>query len=112
MKVFGAAFLYLEFVFVNFWCKEIGKKAARKMLVKLTLVNIKNTQWQVLCFKPLMFQLLRQTSNQFDQVAKLSKAKMESLRLIRRIPSFSIYLGSKRTTGLNVAERRRRENGT
>ena len=35
-KVFWAAFLYLHCRFVIFWCKEIGAKAARKMLVKLT----------------------------------------------------------------------------
>jgi len=35
-KVFGTAFLYLLFGFVDFWHKNIGAKAARKMLVKLT----------------------------------------------------------------------------
>jgi len=36
MKVFFAAFLYLQFGFVIFWQKNIGSKAARKMLMKLT----------------------------------------------------------------------------
>jgi hypothetical protein len=35
-KVFCTTFLYLHFVFVTFGGKEIGAKAARKMLVKLT----------------------------------------------------------------------------
>ena len=35
-KVFSAAFLYLQFGFVFVWRKNIGAKAARKMLVKLT----------------------------------------------------------------------------
>ena len=35
-KVFRAAFLYLHCRFKLFRCKEIGAKAARKMLVKLT----------------------------------------------------------------------------
>jgi len=35
-KVFRAAFLYLWLRFVLFWRKEIGTKAACKMLVKLT----------------------------------------------------------------------------
>ena len=33
--MFNAAFLYLQFVFVIFLQKKIGKKATRKMLVKL-----------------------------------------------------------------------------
>ena len=36
MKVFCKAFLYLQFVFVFFWHKEIGEKAGREMLVKVT----------------------------------------------------------------------------
>jgi len=36
MKDFCAAFLYLQFGFVHFWQKNIGAKAACKMLVKLT----------------------------------------------------------------------------
>ena len=36
-KVFRAAFMYLYCRFVLFWRKEIGAKAACKMLVKLTL---------------------------------------------------------------------------
>ena len=36
-KMFCAAILYLTFWFVIFWQKEIGKKAAHKMLVKLTI---------------------------------------------------------------------------
>ncbi len=35
-KVFCAAFLKLEFSFVTFWQKNIGAKAAPKMLMKLT----------------------------------------------------------------------------
>ena len=35
MKVFRKAFLYLQFMFVIFWYRKIGKKAARNMLVKL-----------------------------------------------------------------------------
>ena len=35
-KVFCVAFLYLHVMFVIFWQKEMGKKAACKMLVKLT----------------------------------------------------------------------------
>jgi len=34
--VFYAAFLQLQFDFVNFWKKNIGTKAAGKMLLKLT----------------------------------------------------------------------------
>ena len=38
LKVFiSAAFLYLQFVFVIFWQKDIGKRAARKILLKLTI---------------------------------------------------------------------------
>jgi len=37
MKVFFAAFLYLQFDFVIFCWKNMGTKAARKMLAKLTL---------------------------------------------------------------------------
>ena len=36
MKVFCAAFLYLQLVFVIFRQKVIGKQAACKMLLKLT----------------------------------------------------------------------------
>jgi hypothetical protein len=35
-NVFFKAFLYLQFGFVIFWQKNIGAKAARKTLVKLT----------------------------------------------------------------------------
>ena len=35
-KVFCAAFLYLQFVFVIFWPKENSKKAVCKMLMKLS----------------------------------------------------------------------------
>jgi len=35
-KVICKAFMYLQFGFVICWQKEIGAKAARKMLVKLT----------------------------------------------------------------------------
>ncbi len=34
-KVFCAAFMCLQFGFVNFWQKDFGAKAAHKMLVKL-----------------------------------------------------------------------------
>jgi len=47
-KVFCAAFLYLQFGFVIFWHKNIGAKAARKMLVKLTtghLVSSTFSHW-------------------------------------------------------------------
>jgi len=40
MKFFCVAFMSLQFEFIIFWCKEIGTKAARKMLVKLTTVEI------------------------------------------------------------------------
>ncbi len=36
-KFFCAAFMCLKFVFVIFWQKDFGAKAALKMLVKLTL---------------------------------------------------------------------------
>ncbi len=36
LNCFFAAFLYLQFGFVIFWCKNIGAKGARKMLIKLT----------------------------------------------------------------------------
>ncbi len=36
VKVFCEAFFYLKFGFVNFWQKNIGAKAACKMLVQLT----------------------------------------------------------------------------
>ena len=36
LKVFNAAFMCLQFGFVILWQKEIGAKAARKMLAKLT----------------------------------------------------------------------------
>ena len=41
MKVFCEDFLYLQLVFVIFWQKKIGEKAAPKMLVKLTAVSAK-----------------------------------------------------------------------
>jgi hypothetical protein len=45
-KVFCAAFLYLHFRFVLFGAKiYIGTKAALKMLVKLTLIQLLATQW-------------------------------------------------------------------
>jgi hypothetical protein len=34
-KVFCAAFMCLQFGFVNFWQKDFSTKAAHKMLVKL-----------------------------------------------------------------------------
>jgi len=37
-KVFCAAFLYLQLGFVIFWQKNVGTKAAHKMLVILTTV--------------------------------------------------------------------------
>ena len=40
-KVFQAAFLYLQLRYVFFWRKEIGTKAGRKMLVKLTAGRLK-----------------------------------------------------------------------
>jgi len=36
-KVLCTAFLYLQFGFVIFWCKNIGAKAARKTLLKLII---------------------------------------------------------------------------
>jgi hypothetical protein len=42
MKVFGAAFMCLQYGFVIFWQKDFGMKAVHKMLVKLTPgVNVK-----------------------------------------------------------------------
>jgi hypothetical protein len=35
-NVFGAAFMCLQFGFLIFWRKDLGAKAAHKMLVKLT----------------------------------------------------------------------------
>jgi len=35
MKVFWAAFVCLQFGFLNFWQKDFSAKAAHKMLVKL-----------------------------------------------------------------------------
>ena len=39
-KCFFESFLYLQFMFVTFWWKEISKKAARKMMVKWTTALI------------------------------------------------------------------------
>jgi len=36
MKIFCAAFFYFQFSFVIFWQKNMGAKAARNMLVKLS----------------------------------------------------------------------------
>jgi len=36
MKMFFATFLFIQFGFVVFWQKNIGAKAAHKMLMKLT----------------------------------------------------------------------------
>jgi len=48
IKMLCGSYLYLQFVFVKFLCrKEIGKKAERKMLVKLTtnsFVDLTRTQ--------------------------------------------------------------------
>ena len=38
-KVFCAAFLYLQFVFIIIWQKEIFEQAAHTMMVKLTRVS-------------------------------------------------------------------------
>ncbi len=43
MKVFCAAFLYLQFVLAIFWRKEISPKATPKMLVKLITGGVKFT---------------------------------------------------------------------
>jgi len=45
MKVLCTAFLYLQFGFVTFWQKYIGRKSACKMLMKLTpsLTKCKST---------------------------------------------------------------------
>ena len=43
MKLFFAALLSLQFLVEFFWQKEIGKKAAHKMLVKLTTVKCGKT---------------------------------------------------------------------
>jgi len=45
MKVLCTAFPYLQFGFVTFWQKYIGRKSARKMLMKLTptLTKCKST---------------------------------------------------------------------
>ena len=48
-KVFWAAFLYLRLRFVFFWQKEIGKKAACKMLVKLTAARPSPEQPRLVC---------------------------------------------------------------
>jgi nucleoside recognition membrane protein YjiH len=39
VKAFCAAFMCLQFGFVMFWQKDLGTKAAHKMLVKLTPGN-------------------------------------------------------------------------
>ena len=44
-KVFCAALMRLQFGFVTFWRKEIGAKAARKMLVKLAIGLFKFCRW-------------------------------------------------------------------
>ncbi len=38
MKFKRADFMYLQFKLICFWCEEIGRKAVRKMLVKLATV--------------------------------------------------------------------------
>ena len=45
MKVFGAAFMCLQFGFVIFWQKEIGAKVAHTIIVKLTtgVISWENT---------------------------------------------------------------------
>ena len=39
-KMFCSVFMYVQFVFVIFWQKKIGEKAAQKLLVKLTNLPI------------------------------------------------------------------------
>jgi hypothetical protein len=43
IKVFCTAFMCIQFGFVIFRQKDIGAKAAHKMLVKLTLLEVNNT---------------------------------------------------------------------
>ena len=45
MKVFWTAYMCFQFQFAFFWQKEIGKKAAHKMLVKLTTGQWKMQKW-------------------------------------------------------------------
>ena len=65
-QVFCADFLYLQFVFVIFWQKKIGKKASHKMLVKLTTG---------VCSTKLLFTRPRQTKDQ--SCLKLDSCKYE-----------------------------------
>ena len=46
-KVFCADSLYLQFVFVSFWQKHTGEKAACRTLVKLTTPGVKNSSLTV-----------------------------------------------------------------
>ena len=49
--MFYIAFLYLQFVSVIFWQKEIGKKADYKMLVKLTSLGDQQFHKSLICHK-------------------------------------------------------------
>ena len=50
MKVICASFLYLQFVFVIFWQKEIGEEASHKMLVKLATKQAKKKKESIAQF--------------------------------------------------------------
>ncbi len=56
-EVFFAAFIYVEFGFVIYWPKNLGAKAARKMLVKSTTggrgVSTTTTVWVSCCLRHL-----------------------------------------------------------
>jgi len=56
MNVFCAAFPYLQFGFVIFCGKNVGAKAACKMLVKLTpIVNFTNILQTAFLFQRILF---------------------------------------------------------
>jgi hypothetical protein len=50
-KVFCAAFMWLQFGFVIFWQKDLGAKAAHKMLVKLTPGQVEQPMHSQVCMR-------------------------------------------------------------
>ena len=87
-NILQAAFLYksvlssfsvLTFRFVIFWRKEIGAKAACKLLVKLTLVDNLNTQKLVIGGGPFFMCFKRLPQQQFNRFSYFQLQKKSYL---------------------------------
>ena len=99
------AFLYFKFVFVIFWCKKTGKKAALKILVKFTpaqqLISLLPFDTNILCLLFVSEEYPRQDKHgkKFSYHLKVFDTRCDAL--VSTLNNFTKFLTQTLTLALN-----------